>query len=117
LADYGIQLEKDKEYEWFIAIIPDPMERSGDLVTSATIRLAESPKDLAQQLAAVAEADRYQVYAKNGLWYEAIDALSQQIEKNPQDNALRLQRAALNKQVKMQKVAAFDDPSLKPKSN
>jgi hypothetical protein len=114
LADYDIRLEKDKEYEWFIAIVPDPMERSGDLVTSATIRLVDPPKDLTQQLASVAEVAHYQVYAKNGLWYEAADALSQQIEKNPQDNTLRLQRAALNQQVKMHKVAIFDNPSLKP---
>jgi Flp pilus assembly protein TadD len=47
------------------------------------------------------------IYAEEGVWYDAIDALSRAIEKSPNDAALREQRAALLEQVGLQAAANY----------
>jgi len=99
LADYSVHLKPGVEYEWFVYIISDPLERTADSISSATIRLAESPPLENANIEALAQA---------GLWYDTIDALQQQIAKGGDISALRKQRAALMKQAQMPKVADFD---------
>jgi Flp pilus assembly protein TadD len=48
------------------------------------------------------------VYAQAGYFYDAIDAVSKLIARNPTDAGLRAQRAALLEQVGLAKVAAAD---------
>jgi hypothetical protein len=48
------------------------------------------------------------VYAQHGVWYDAIAALSSQIDATPEDPTLREQRAALLDQVGLSEVAAYD---------
>jgi hypothetical protein len=44
------------------------------------------------------------VLAKAGIWYDALDSLSLQIEATPQDENLRTQHAALFDQVSLENV-------------
>ncbi|MDY6993558.1 MAG: DUF928 domain-containing protein [Pseudomonadota bacterium] len=108
LSDYDVSLEENIEYEWFIVIIPDPMERSGDLLASGTVRYLDMPTHLSAQLNDTPQEQRYQVYAENGIWYDAIDELNQLIKAQPENTFLHQQRAELMKQVKLQKVALYD---------
>jgi len=100
LADYQIQLKENAEYEWFIAIVPDPTQRAGDMIGSATVQYVKTnfPTD----------TSHYQ-YANQGFWYDAAYALAQQFQHMPDNPSLRQQRAALSEQVKMSKLAAFDN--------
>jgi hypothetical protein len=47
-------------------------------------------------------------YAEAGLWYDAIDCISDLIESNPNDSLLRKQRAYLLNQINLPHVAEFD---------
>jgi len=108
LADYNIELESNIEYEWFITIITDAEERSGDIYASATIKYVKLPSNLNSALTSIPKDYYYSVYAKNGYWYDAISSLSSLIEGSETIKKYRLHRAALLKQVNLPKAAKYD---------
>jgi hypothetical protein len=108
LRDYNITLKSGVEYEWFITIITDPIERSGDIYASATIKYVEPSNDLSNKFNMASLERRYYVYAKNGYWYDSISSLSSLIEKSATSKKYRLHRAALLKQVNLFKAARYD---------
>ncbi len=114
LGDYGIGLEPDVEYEWFVSIIPLPEERSFDFLAGAPIRYA--PLSPGQRVSAD-PPDRdtaVAAYAAEGYWYDAVDLLCTAIERAPMDRRLRSRRAALMDQVDLPPVAAYDREPLSP---
>jgi hypothetical protein len=68
-------------------------------VASGNLKRIEPSKELAQELAAAKPADLPAIYAQAGIWYDALDAISNEIDANPKDSSLRHQRADLLKQV------------------
>lgn len=97
LADYGIELDADVEYEVSLALILEPEKRLNDVITSATIlRVSpETVKSLDTQTALTPN-----LLAENGIWYDALANLSAQIAQQPEQQAqLRQQRAHLLEQV------------------
>jgi hypothetical protein len=76
LADYGIDLEPGQEYQWSISLVPDPKDRSKDVVTTGWIERVAAPADLAERLAAAGPAGAASIYGEEGLWYDMIDALA-----------------------------------------
>jgi hypothetical protein len=113
LADYDIHLKPAQEYEWFVAIVPDPEQRSGDLLASGTIRYVEPTAKLTRRLSQTPPEQWYKVYADEGIWYEAIVNLCEQIEKQPKNKELLMVRANLSRQVAMPKVAHYDEAAFK----
>jgi hypothetical protein len=83
LADLGVSLAIGPEYEWSVALVVDPEERSKDLVTTGWIRRVPAP-----ELPSGDAATR----AAHGLWYDALDAAAR-------DPAGRPALAALLSQV------------------
>jgi hypothetical protein len=58
--------------------------------------------------AGAADAGAAASYAASGVWYDAVDALSQAIQRNPADRRLRRQRSSLLEQVGLKDAAEFD---------
>ena len=87
------------EYEWFLAIVPDPEERSGDFLASATIRYVRPAQVVSQQIQSVSQDKAYYIYAKDGYWYDSIATLSTLIGEQPDNPIFKAHRAALLKQV------------------
>jgi len=106
-GDYGVQLEPGKEYEWSVALIVDPTNRSRDVVArgwigriddaGAAARLHDQPEDAVRLAAA---------YAEEGIFYDAFVALSDQIDREPTNVRLRNHRADLLRQVGLEAVAS-----------
>jgi hypothetical protein len=65
LAELGVSLAVGPEYEWSVALVVDPQERSRDLVTTGWIRRVAEPDPPAGDAA---------TRAAQGLWYDALDA-------------------------------------------
>jgi hypothetical protein len=105
LADYGVHLAPGTEYEWSVALILDPNERSKDIVATGWIDRVEPSKQLASRLESEGRAGSAAVYADEGLWYDAVAALSDEIDRNPADARLRQQRADLLRQVGLDEAA------------
>jgi len=95
LADYGARLAPGAEYQWSVALIADPAHRAKDIVSSGYIRRVAAPEklELGQRGAGT--------YADLGLWYDALESISDAIDAAPADPVLRGQRNALLRQAKL----------------
>jgi len=107
LADHGLTLENDVDYHWFIAIPGDVEAHERDQFAGGGITRIDAPIDLAARLAA-ADREQAQILADAGIWYDAIDAISQQIDADPKNAALIRERADLLRQVGLDKPAEFE---------
>lgn len=92
-------------YKWSAALVPDPEDRSKDLVASAALERIASPDALRAQLAQADAAAVPALYAEAGLWYDVLTTLSELIEADPQDTGLRRQRVALLEQGGVREIA------------
>jgi len=99
LSDHNVKLAPGVEYQWVVALITDPDNRSSDLVASGVIKRIESPADLKAKVAAGTPASLAAAYAEAGIWYDALSALSDQIDARPEDAELRAARKDLLRQV------------------
>lgn len=108
LADYGIKLKPDHDYQWFVAIVRNPNQRSNDILAGGRIRKVSGSQGMNEQLSDNAPAKHAEIYARSGIWYDAIDALSKMINADPGNRELRTQRSALLEQVGLPRAAAYD---------
>lgn len=109
LADYGVVLQPGVEYEWFVALVPDSNQRSNDVLSGGVIKRVEADTTLQQSLSQSDKTAQARIYAEHGLWYDSIEALSEQIDSGA-DN-LREQRAMLLKSEGLADAAAYDQRS------
>lgn len=108
LAQLGVTLAPDTDYEWFVSVVSDTRQRSKDVTSGGTIRRVTADPALLARIAATGEREVPRIYAEAGLWYDAVAALSRLIERNPADAELRSWRAALLDQIGLPTVAAHD---------
>jgi len=101
-------LKPEVEYQWAIAAVTDPGQRASDLIASGTIRRVELPATVAVQINRASPSERLFLYAEQGFWYDALAALSEQIEAHPADSRWREYRAALLEQVGLHAIARQD---------
>lgn len=107
LARQKITLDPGVAYKWSVALVPDANNRSQDIVASGVIQLTPPAAELAAELAK-AEADKASAYAAGGVWYDALAALSDQIDAAPKDASLRAARADLLMQAGLKSAAEFE---------
>jgi hypothetical protein len=105
LARHKITLDPGVAYKWSVALVPDANNRSQDLVASGVIQRSEPSPELTADLA---KSDKASAYAANGVWYDALSALSDQIDAAPKDAALRAERAGLLQQAGLKAAAEFE---------
>ena len=108
LADYGVRLRVGVVYRWYIAVVPDPKNRSKDILAGGLIERIEPSENSRTRLSQAGAAQAPFVYAEEGIWYDALSAISDMIDAAPNDSTLRTQRASLLQQVGLQEVADFD---------
>jgi len=108
LSDHGVKLSPGVEYQWVVALINDPDNRSTDLVASGVIKRVEPSAELKEKIAQASPAVLPVVYAEAGIWYDALSLLSDQVEAHPDDKALRQTRADLLRQVGLKAAAGFE---------
>jgi hypothetical protein len=104
LSDHGVTLDPGAEYEWSVSLVLDPNERSKDIVATSWIDRIPESGELKSRLAS--EGATATVFAEEGLWYDAIGALSDEIDGDPSNVQLAEQRADLLRQVGLDEIAA-----------
>ena len=107
LADHGVALKPGVEYQWFVAVVRNPAQRSKDVVAGGTIKRVEDSA-LQAQIQQASPAQRPALYAQAGIWYDAIDQISTQISADQTNRQLHERRAELLEQVDLRDAAAFD---------
>ena len=105
LSEHGAKLVPGVEYQWIVALVTDPDNRSTDLIASGVIKRVAPGVELNEKIAQAAPPALAAVYADAGIWYDTLAALSDQIERAPKDNALRQARADLLRQVGLKAAA------------
>jgi Domain of Unknown Function (DUF928) len=109
LKDWGLMLEPDVQYRWYISAIRDANGPGGDIVAGGIIERCEFSTCLIE-MQPVLTCDRQSFLhnAAGGFWYDAMACLCELIDANPSDQALRRQRAALLNQIGLSEVAKWD---------
>ena len=108
LQEYGVKLQPNTEYEWFVALVRNPDKRNQDIVSSGVLKRVTAETKTTDCLQQAAKQPKYSAYASCGLWYDAIADLSAAITQHPDDPALRDARAGLLAQEDLPQVAALD---------
>jgi hypothetical protein len=104
LSKLGVKLKRGEEYQWSISLVPDPKDRSKDLVSSGWIEVVSPPAGMQDRLAAAGPAGAASVYGEAGLWYDTLDATMAQADRG--DAQAQGQLAGLLKQVGLPEEAA-----------
>jgi hypothetical protein len=106
LADHGVSLQPDVQYQWSVAIVVDRQQRSGDILASGMIEYVEPPAGIMARVANAGGEDRVRHYAAAGLWYDALQSLDDLIRSEQGSVRLQQVRASLLEQVGLAAVAA-----------
>jgi hypothetical protein len=109
LSDHGAKLIPGVEYQWVVALIIDPENRSTDLVASGAIKRIEPTAELREKIKKADRAALPGIYAEAGVWYDALASLSDQIEAHPKDESLRQARRDLLRQVGLKAASMAND--------
>ncbi len=113
LSDHGVKLAPNIEYQWVVALVTDPDNRSSDLVASGAIKRIEPSAELKAKLAQASPAALPTIYAEAGIWHDALASLSDAIDAQPENKALRETRADLLRQVGLKAAATSEGPLAK----
>jgi hypothetical protein len=108
LESYKVELQPEVPYEWVVAIVPDAANRSMDVIAKGTIKRIAPPASLTKDVETLDPLDRAAAYAEAGIWYDALESISNAVDAHPDDASIRAQRAALLKQVGLPEAAAAD---------
>jgi hypothetical protein len=107
LAGTPTRLDPQTVYQWSVTAKVSTTDPSEDIVASGMVQRV-APTKVADPVPADA-VGAVDAYARSGMWYDAIETLSHQIEQKPNDSILRSYRSALMMQVGLGEVAAFDN--------
>ncbi|NBV85237.1 MAG: DUF928 domain-containing protein [Verrucomicrobia bacterium] len=105
ISRYGVELASGVRYEWKLALSEGGEGKSKDTLASGSIEYKEASEALKRDLAEQPE-NQAAIYAAHGIWYDAFEALSSQILKDPKNPQLLAQRVSLLKQIQLETVAA-----------
>jgi Domain of Unknown Function (DUF928) len=108
LADHGVRLDTDVDYKWSVAVICDPTDPAGDIVSVGTIRRIAPPPDLSRQLEGAGLERRAELLVEYGIWYDAMAALATLIGRHPDSAQWREDRARLLEQVGLHEAAGYE---------
>src|ERR1700677_3703828 len=114
LTKFNVKLKPGVLYRWSVAVVVDPQNRSQDIIANGVIKRIAPSSDLQSQLAAAADADKPALFAQNGIWYDALQSISDQIDRAPQDASLKSERDELLKQVGLDGAKMDADASKAP---
>lgn len=114
LSDYGVTLAPDVEYEWSVALVLNPDERSHDIISAGAIMRVPATEEQKTRLAGVERGAMGMAYAQQGLWYDAIAMLSESIAGSAANDDWRGQRARILEQAGLNEPGAYDARFGKP---
>ena len=106
LSDLGVSLEPGQEYQWSVAVVPDPKDHAKDVVSSGWIERVPAPDGLASRLAAAGPDGAATIYGEAGLWYDMLSAAYDRIGAHPDDEGYRAELAAVLEQAGLPAAAA-----------
>jgi hypothetical protein len=108
LADHGIRLQAGVRYQCFVSMLTDPEHASRDIIAGGAIERIAYPDNFQKKLKETDIKRIPHVYAEEGIWYDALNALCSRIDASPDDALLYKQRISLLRQGGLTEAADFD---------
>ena len=107
MPDTANKLEIGKHYQWSFALICDPLDRGEDKIQSSSIQRTEINANLAKELEQATPLDRANLYAKNGIWQDAIATLVELRNSQPDNTNVKViwEELLQSEPVKLNQVA------------
>jgi len=99
-------LEVGKKYTWKFTVVCDPEDRSSDMLKSGVVRRVELSADILRELEKADPRQKTFIYAKNGIWQDALSTLAAARRANPNDTDLAADWKSLLDSVKLGEIAA-----------
>ena len=94
------ELVVGRKYRWSVSLIRNSKRRSNDVFVQGWIERMPTTPELTKQLAtATSKEQQAAVYAKAGLWYDALATISQAQAEKPTDKSILEERLSLLEQV------------------
>ena len=107
LAVHGVKLKQNMSYKCRVAVMTDSRHRSNAVIASADLRRIAADVRLLEKTSGASASQAAAVYAKGGLWFDAMQSLGKGIERNG-DRGLRAARVSLLEQVGLNAIADWD---------
>jgi len=101
-------LEVGKKYTWTFTLICDPTQKedsSGDKSESGVVGRVELSADILGELEKAEPRQKTFIYAKNGIWQDALSTLAAARRANPNDPLLKSDWESLLDSVKLGQIA------------
>ncbi len=102
LARYSVELQPGVRYEWRVSLGAGE-GRSSDVFASGVIRYVEPSAELTKALEA-SPGKRAEIYAQHGIWYDALEEVSNRILAEPQNREWEQARASLLEQIGLGRI-------------
>ena len=106
LGDHNISLQSEVAYHWSVTQVVDEGGRSAGVIASGLIERTEPGEGLTSRIENNQGTNLVTVYANEGIWYDALEAISSMIDKSPEDQGLVAIRTSLLDQVGL-RIAAY----------
>lgn len=99
LARFGVTLQPEIEYHWYIIVINDPDHRSKDTVSGGAFTVKAPSVDLVERIEAVSPHELPSIWAEEGYWHDAVASVVAALARQPTDPRHRAMMASLLWQV------------------
>jgi hypothetical protein len=86
LPEDAPNLATEKNYTWSVTIVCGKMKKPGDPYVSGTIERVEANIELQKRLESASLEEMANLYANNGIWYDALNAVARWKMAEPNSN-------------------------------
>jgi hypothetical protein len=95
-----------KQYRWFFNVYCDKQKQQAPIYVEGVIQRVKLKEAIAQQLQKAQPRQQLAIYARNGIWHEALTTLAQLRQNNPQDATLQKDWQDLLESIGLAETAA-----------
>lgn len=98
-------LEVGKSYNWDFSLVFDKFDRSDSKYVIGWIKRIEPNSELKQKLGTASRQQQPAIYAKNGIWHEALASLAELRCASPSDSTIASDWESLLQQVGLPEIS------------
>lgn len=100
-------LKANESYRWYLSIVCDPDNRSGDIWVDGWVQRVDLPETLTARLEAAAPLEQVQLSLENELWYESVTQLAHLLQAQSKNVMVAARWQELLQSIGLEQVAAL----------
>jgi hypothetical protein len=96
---FGVALQPEVEYRWYLAAVIDPAHRSKDVVSGGAVMFKAPSPELTAKIKVGLGRELPPLLAANGYWYDAFAGVMAGLTRQQEDPPYQEMKAALLMQI------------------